>query len=60
VADAPEPHVDDGEVLQRIEELRETIRYHNALYYTAEPEILDSEYDELARELVALEAAHPQ
>jgi DNA ligase (NAD+) len=60
VADAPDPHVDDGEVLQRIEELRETIRYHNALYYTAEPEILDSEYDELARELVALEAAHPQ
>ncbi len=51
-----------GEVdpVARIDELRETIRHHNALYYDQDsPEIPDSEYDELLRELKRLEELHP-
>ncbi len=45
----------------RVEELRTTIRYHDYRYHVlAEPEIGDSEYDRLFRELVDLEAAHPE
>jgi len=45
----------------RIEELRRLIRYHNDRYYRDDaPEISDAEYDALFRELVALEAAHPE
>ena len=44
----------------RISELIERIRYHNDLYYVEDaPEIPDAEYDALVRELVELEAAHP-
>ena len=44
----------------RIEELREAIRHHDALYYEADaPEIPDAEYDALVRELSALESDHP-
>jgi len=44
----------------RIEELRAAIRHHDALYYEADaPEIPDAEYDLLVRELLALEADHP-
>jgi DNA ligase (NAD+) len=56
--------VDSGsteEALQRIEELRETIRHHNVLYHQQDaPEIPDAEYDRLVRELIALEAEHPE
>lgn len=46
---------------KRVEELRERIRYHNYRYYALDdPEISDAEYDELFRELQALEAAHPE
>ncbi len=45
---------------QRIEELREQIRYHNHRYYVLDdPVIGDSAYDALYRELQELEAAHP-
>jgi DNA ligase (NAD+) len=45
----------------RIEALREQIRYHNARYYELdEPEVSDAEYDELVRQLLALEAEHPE
>ncbi|MCB9768522.1 MAG: NAD-dependent DNA ligase LigA [Candidatus Omnitrophica bacterium] len=45
---------------KRIEELREQIRKHNHLYYQkAEPEISDQEYDQLFKELEALEDKHP-
>ncbi len=48
-------------VAQRIEELRELIRYHDRKYYVeAQPEISDLEYDKLMHELTALEAAHPE
>ncbi|WP_447975571.1 NAD-dependent DNA ligase LigA [Nitrospira sp. Kam-Ns4a] len=45
---------------RRIEELRREIRRHDYLYYVQDrPEISDSEYDRLFRELTELEAAHP-
>ncbi len=41
--------------------LRAELERHNHLYYVAErPEISDTEYDRLFRELVDLEAAHPE
>ena len=44
----------------RIAELRELISHHNQAYYGHDaPEVSDAEYDELVRELAALEAAHP-
>ncbi|MCC6237763.1 MAG: NAD-dependent DNA ligase LigA [Dehalococcoidia bacterium] len=43
------------------EELRTTIRYHDYRYHVlAQPEIGDSEYDRLYRELVDLEEQHPE
>jgi len=46
---------------QRIEELREQIRYHNHRYYVLDdPVIGDSAYDALYRELQELEAAYPE
>ena len=52
--DAP-PHVQD-----RIAELREQIQRHNQLYYDlGEPEISDSEYDKLFKELQNLEEQYP-
>ena len=45
----------------RIARLREQIDHHNHLYYVLDaPEIPDSEYDRLMRELQALEQQHPQ
>ncbi len=49
------------EIVQRAEELRETIRYHDERYYGQdEPEVSDAEYDALMRELVVLEAEYPE
>ncbi len=46
---------------QRLEELRRLIRYHQHRYYVLNsPEISDSAYDALYRELEAIEARHPQ
>ncbi len=48
------------EAAARAAELRELIRYHNRRYYELdEPEISDAEYDELVRELLRIEADHP-
>ncbi len=45
----------------QIEQLRQRINYHNYRYYVLDdPEIPDSEYDRLLRELQALEAQHPE
>ncbi len=45
----------------RVEELRDQIRYHDYRYYVLnEPEISDAEYDELMRELRALEEEFPE
>ncbi len=48
-------------VKKRITELRNTIKYHNDLYYNQDsPEIEDFEYDMLQRELRALEEEYPE
>ncbi len=45
----------------RAQELRDQLNYHNHRYYTLDsPEILDSEYDALFRELQELEQLHPE
>jgi DNA ligase (NAD+) len=49
------------EVRKQIEELRATIDYHARRYYVMDsPEISDSEYDGLIRQLKELEEKHPQ
>jgi DNA ligase (NAD+) len=48
------------DVANRAAALSELIRYHRDRYYADEPEIADAEYDELERELAALEAQFPQ
>lgn len=51
----------DDAARARVEELRETVRYHSKRYYEDDdPEIADDEYDALFRELQELEAAHPE
>ena len=45
----------------RIDELRQELRRHEYLYHVlARPEISDAEYDQLFRELRALEEQHPE
>ncbi len=47
-------------VRERAAALREQLHHHNYLYYVLDaPEIPDSEYDRMLRELQALEADHP-
>ena len=51
------PSVDPTE---RAEALRAQIAHHNERYHTLDdPEISDADYDDLVRELRALEADHP-
>lgn len=46
---------------ERARELRELIEHHNRLYYELDaPQISDSEWDSLFRELVEIEAEHPE
>ncbi len=48
-------------VRERIERLREVIRYHGYRYYVLDdPEISDAEYDVLMAQLRELEATHPE
>ncbi|OEF24071.1 NAD-dependent DNA ligase LigA [Vibrio rumoiensis] len=45
----------------KIEQLREALHHHGIRYYVEDnPEITDSEYDRLMRELMALESEHPE
>lgn len=49
------------DISKRINELSDTIRYHNELYYRdAQPEISDFEYDQLLKELQRLETQYPE
>src|SRR5216684_1192098 len=51
----------DRAVDRQIDELRETIRHHEHLYYVLDaPELPDAEFDRLMQELKKLEAAHPE
>ncbi len=48
------------DIASRITALRDEIRRHDHLYYVKDrPEISDSQYDRLFRELIDLEQAHP-
>ena len=48
------------EILERVNKLRETIKRHSHLYHTLDkPEIEDSAYDALVRELEDLESQYP-
>lgn len=50
-----------AETVQRIDQLRQQLRHHSHLYYVLdEPEISDSEYDRLYRELQQLEQDNPR
>lgn len=50
-----------NEILNRILDLRKQILYHNDLYYVkSDPEICDTDYDDLFRELLQLEANNPE
>ena len=45
----------------RILQLRDELHRHNHLYYVEnQPEISDKEFDDLMRELMELEARHPE
>lgn len=54
--------MDDNEaVAKRAEELRELISYHNRRYFELDdPEISDADFDDLVRELTALEEDYPE
>jgi DNA ligase (NAD+) len=49
------------EIVERVNDLREQINYHNYRYYVLDnPEIPDAEFDKLFRELQSLEEQHPE
>ncbi len=51
---------DKTDIRERLEELRERVRRHGRKYYIEDsPEISDSEYDALYKELEAMEEEHP-
>ena len=51
----------DKKILQRLDALREEINTHNYSYYVLDnPEVPDSEYDRLLRELDELEQQYPE
>ncbi len=53
--------MDLAKAKKRVEELKETIEYHNKKYYDDdEPEISDFEYDMLSNELKNLEKQYPE
>lgn len=59
--DPPSPPKTARSVHERIEWLRQEIRRHDYLYYVKDrPELSDSAYDRLFRELSELESAHPE
>jgi DNA ligase (NAD+) len=50
-----------AEAKRRVEELRDLINFHDYRYYVLDdPEVSDAEYDELMRELKALEEEFPE
>lgn len=51
----------DAPLQTRIEKLRDDIRRHEYLYYGLDaPEISDADFDKMMRDLIALEAKHPE
>jgi len=59
--EAPDAQRDLETARERVDELRGLIRYHDHRYHTlSEPEIGDSQYDELRVELIDLETRFPE
>jgi len=53
--------MNDSVHIKRHQELSDLLAHHNHCYYVLDrPEISDAEYDQLFRELVALETAYPE
>lgn len=53
--------MDNTEIKEKIEKLRQEIEYHNYRYYVLDsPVISDSEYDRMMRELQGLEEKYPE
>jgi DNA ligase (NAD+) len=49
------------DIIKKIEEVREKIRYYNYRYYVLDdPIISDAEYDQLMKELAEWETKYPQ
>src|SRR3954466_1028207 len=54
------PKVSNAEARKRVDELRKQILQHDHSYYVLDsPTTSDAQYDRLMRELLELEAAHP-
>lgn len=52
--------MEEQEPIQRLEELKKEIAYHDRRYYVLDdPEISDYQYDQLMRELMAIEEEYP-
>lgn len=52
--------MEEQEPIQRLEELKKEIAYHDRRYYVLDdPEISDYQYDQLMRELIAIEEEYP-
>ena len=56
VADAGE----GGDSAARVRKLQAVLNHHSKLYYAGKPEIPDADFDDLLRELHALESQHPE
>jgi DNA ligase (NAD+) len=55
------PVIEETDIRDRIEALREQVRYHNRRYHVQDaPEISDAEYDAVYKELEDLEGEHPE
>ena len=51
----------DQKLLSKVQALHKELHYHNHRYYVLDdPEIPDSEYDKLLRELQSIESEHPE
>lgn len=51
----------DKDLEKKIEILRDKIRHHEYRYYALDdPEISDTEFDQLMNQLIKLEASHPE
>jgi DNA ligase (NAD+) len=60
VADSPSGVRPSKEVVERVDELRALVEYHNERYFVFdEPDVADAEFDAIVRELRELEARHP-
>ena len=52
--------MEEQEPIQRLEKLKKEIAYHDRHYYVLDdPEISDYQYDQLMRELMAIEEEYP-